>query len=140
MTKLVDTPNALVCHLCGKHIDPDEYYIQCKNTSYVYCSRRCYYYDFLQIEKETDPIYAQLDNILEKHCSNVEQKMDLLEALNEITNAILSIYGVYWFLPEVYTSNKWSIYIMFKSFNVTSINLDLLASDLYQMRHVGVCG
>ncbi|MEM3525957.1 MAG: hypothetical protein QXV37_00960, partial [Candidatus Jordarchaeaceae archaeon] len=100
---------------------------------------RCYYYDFLQIEKKTDPIYAQLDNILERHCSNIEQKMDLLEAINEITNAILSIYGVYWFSPEVYTPNKWSIYLMFKSFNITSINLDALASDLYQMRNVGVC-
>jgi hypothetical protein len=139
MKRLVDTPNALFCHLCGKYIDPSEKFIQCRETSNVYCSRRCYYYDFLQNEKKTDPVFAQLDNILEQHCSSIEQKMNLLEALNDITNVIHSVYGVFWFFPEVYAPNKWNIYCIFKSFNITTIDLDRLASDLNQMRYLGVC-
>lgn len=140
MKKLVDTPNALLCHLCGKYIDPHGDFIRCEESFNVYCSRRCYYYDFLQNEKKIDPVYAQLDNILEQHSSSIEQKMSLLEALNEITSVILSICGVYWFFPEVYVPYKWSIYAMFKNYNIASIDLDRLASDLYQMRHIGVCG
>nr|MDO8081021.1 hypothetical protein [Candidatus Freyarchaeota archaeon] len=139
MKKSVDTPNVLLCHLCGKYIDPDGNFIRCRETSNVYCSRRCYYYDFVQSEKKTDPIFAQLDNILEHHSSNIEQKMNLLEAVNEVTSVILSVYGVYWFFPEVYVSNKWNIHYIFKNFNITPIDLDRLASDLYQMRHLGVC-
>jgi hypothetical protein len=140
MTKVADTPNTLLCHLCGKYIDPHGDFIPCEENFNVYCSRRCYYYDFLQNEKKIDPVYAQLDNILEQHSSNIEQKMNLLEALNEITSVILSICGVYWFFPEVYVPHKWNIYAMFKNYKITSIDLDRLASDLYQMRHIGVCG
>jgi hypothetical protein len=126
--------------MCGKYIAPDDKFIQCRDNSNVYCSRRCYYYDFVQNEKKTDPIYAHIDDILNQHGSNIEQKMNLLEAINEISSAILSVYGTYWFFPDVYESNKWDIYQMFKTFNATPVNLDQLALDLYQMRDVGVCG
>lgn len=66
--------------------------------------------------------------------------MNLLEALNEITNFILSAYGVYWFYPRVYENNKWDIYNMFKEYNATPLDLDQLATDLYSMKDIGACG
>ncbi|MGQ9722165.1 MAG: hypothetical protein ACUVXA_12685 [Candidatus Jordarchaeum sp.] len=138
--RLMDTPFALFCNLCGKYIDPADSFIRCRRTANAYCSRRCFYYDFLQKEKKTNPSFAQLDNLLEKHCSKIEQKMNLWEAINEITSFILLVYGVYWFLPEMYSSNKWKIYQMFKKFNVTPIDLDRLTRDLYSIKYTGICG
>ncbi len=139
MKKLVDTPHELFCKLCGKYIEPVEKFIRSRETGNVYCSRRCFYYDFLQSEKKIDPTYAELNNILEHHHSNTEQKMILLEAINEITSFVFKFYGVYWFFPEVYIPNKWNIYQMFKKFNAIPVDLDKLASELNSMRYVGVC-
>jgi recombinational DNA repair protein (RecF pathway) len=140
MKKSVDNPNVLLCHLCGKRIDPNGEFVQCDDTSNVYCSQRCYNYDLLQIVKKIEPVFAELDNILEQQSSSIEQKMNLLEAINEITNFILSAYGVHWFLPEFYGNNKQAIYNMFKKFNATPLDLDQLASDLYSMKDFGACG
>ena len=125
---------------CGKYIDPFGKFIRVRENSNVFCSRRCYYYDFLQSAKKTKPSFAQLNNILEQHSSDIEHKMNLLVAINDITNFVLKIHGVYWFSPEVYGFNKWKIYHIFKKFNATPIDLDRLASDLNSMRYVRVCG
>lgn len=138
--RLVSTPYALFCKLCGRYIDPFKKFVRCRETASVYCSWRCFYYDVLQSQKKKSPGYAQLNNILEQHCSNIEQKMNLLVAVSEITNFWLRVYRVYWFYPEIYRLYKWQIYQMFKEYNATPVDLDRLAADLYSMRYIGVSG
>ena len=140
MKKLVYTPLALFCKVCGKYIDEREKFILRRAYSEVYCSRRCYYYDVLQTEKKNNLGFAHIDSILEKHCRNIEEKMNLLEAINETTSFIRKTCGVYWFFPQFYALFKWQVYSMFKRFKATPVDLDTLASDLYSIRYIGACG